>query len=164
MEPLYSITEVLNRDDYLRYSNTVSGSKKIIVNVIATGIGILLYVVSLLNFLSDRMIPAFICLVVGFIYLYFFHNLWRKLLNAAYDRTKVLYETTQALTFFEDHLDESWNELGATVTIPYSEISSVLENDDDIYLMNTKTNGVIVKKFRCSAEMIGFLRGLNKKG
>lgn len=163
MEPLYSITEVLNREDYLRYSNTVSGSKKILINLFSTGIGILLYAVSILNFLSQRMIPAFICLIVGFIYLYFFHNLWPKLLNAAYDRTRVLYETTQSLIFYTDHLDESWTELGTTVTIPYSEITSVLENDEDIYLMNSKTNGVIIKKFRCSSEMIRFLLGIGKK-
>lgn len=155
MEPKYTTEMTMTEEEYLRYADAVTNSRKK-SKVLIIILSVLLMMLSAVWFWMGRFIMGGIVLVAAVSYPIWFRTARRKQLKRIFASGKSGRALTNHLQFYEDHLVTE-NEDGRK-DFPYTDILDILETPTNFYLMLAANSGIIVSKSNCTEGLVSFLQ------
>lgn len=155
MEPKFTTEMTMTEEEYLRYADAVTASRKQ-SKVLIIILSVLLLMLSAVWFWMGRIIMGGIVLVAAVSYPIWFRAARRKQLKRIFASGKSGRALTNQLRFYENHLVTE-NEDGKK-DFPYSAFTDILETPTNFYLMLAANSGIIVTKANCTEELVSFLQ------
>lgn len=162
MEPLYTTQFTYTLDEYKKFSNAVNFSKKnkIILSVffiiLSACFGVFIYYFT--DDIAYSVFGAVLFLVCFFITI---PRIFNKASKKIYESSKLINNEINYYEFFEAEMKIT--DSRSISTISYTDLTKIIENETNFYLMIADNQGFIILKDNCSSELISFLRSLKNK-
>lgn len=176
MEPLYTTQFTYTLDEYFKYGKAVNRNKNNIKKrLLPLAIFFLLFFsytfrasndmeISNSSPFSSTLPTVFASLASSIlltVILFAFIHYFRKAKTKKYFYSNEIYKETVKYEFFDNNFISSDSHYISNFN--YNELTEIIENETNFYLMIADNQGFIILKDNCSSELISFLRSLKNK-
>lgn len=153
METALYTTEIeITKDKFYKYNLLIQMRIYRLPLVIALEMAVVLFLAFIVPVPSLK--ESFI--LVAFLTLVFICILYWLLYQQAYKKMLRMQGMHYRITFGSVHLEQEG--ISGTLKLPYEKIYRIIETDHHFYIMLSKSNGIIIQKDNCSAELAQFIK------
>ena len=159
MKLLFETKSEYTYDEYPKFSRTVQNKVQRLWLLQLAMVAAFL-VLAWLGWKKGSTVEAIAGIIVAVLIPVIFYLVNSWVIKRLYQSNHALQGQVSTFRFYRDHFEQD-NALGHT-SIPYDELTEIVETKTNFYLMVDKNQGMILIKENCTPELTAFVQNLKK--